>query len=104
MTHVTASRISPPSSPIQTLGPLDRASFFAEQQRNRRATWRLFAACVAAILLMGIPLCLVITPLVYAVMLFCVHTVDLIVPQPGLLAALGEVGKLALFGLVYVME
>src|SRR5581483_5956701 len=104
MTHATASRVSPLSSPIHVPGPLDRASFFAEQQRNRQATWRLFVACVVAILLMGIPLCLVITPLVYAVVLFCVHTIDLIIPQPGPLAALGEVGKLALFGLVYVME
>ena len=104
MTHVTASRVSLLSSPIRVPGPLDRASFFAEQQRNRRATWRLFTACVSAILLMGIPLCLVITPLVCAVILFCVHTVDLIIPQPGLLAALGAVGQVALFGLVYVME
>lgn len=104
MTYAATVRLSSSSSPMAVPGPIDRTSFFAEQQRNRRATWRLFVACTIAILFMGIPLCLVVTPLLYAVLLFCVHVVDLIIPQPELLTTLGTMSQAALFGLVYVME
>lgn len=51
-------------SPV--IGPADRRSFFEEQRRNRRASWRMTALCVAAIAVMGIPISIVVSPLVYA--------------------------------------
>src|SRR5689334_21684220 len=48
-----------------TPGPLDRVSFFEEQRRNRRATWRTSLACTVAILVAGIPLSLVAAPVLY---------------------------------------
>ena len=48
------------------VGPRDRESFFEAQRRNRRATWRLSAVAVIATVVMGIPLALTITPLLYA--------------------------------------
>lgn len=50
-------------------GPRDRDSFFDAQRRNRRATWRLSATSVLAAIVMGIPVALAITPLLYAAVL-----------------------------------
>ncbi len=58
-------------------GPIDRVNFFEEQKRNRRATWRLAAACGLAIVVMGIPLSIVLTPFVFALALAVAHTLDL---------------------------
>lgn len=43
-------------------GPRDRTSFFEEQARNRRSTWRLAALCGITILLMGVAVSLVTVP------------------------------------------
>ena len=55
----------------------ERESFFEAQSRNRRATWRLGALCVVAVAVMGIPLALLVTPLVYAVVLIVADIVNL---------------------------
>ena len=44
------------------LGPRDRSSFFDEQQRNRRATWRLSFFCGLTITLMGLTISAIVTP------------------------------------------
>jgi Zn-dependent protease with chaperone function len=49
----------------EILGPADRVSFFAEQARNRRASWLLALAALTAIVLTGIPLGVVAAPVVY---------------------------------------
>jgi hypothetical protein len=63
-------------------GPVDRESFFEAQRRHRRATWRLSTVCVAAVAIMGIPLSLVLTPVLYALVLLLAHLADLVVPIP----------------------
>ena len=45
-------------------GPQDRKSFFEEQQRNRRNTWRLTAVCWVIILAMGLVMSAILTPAV----------------------------------------
>ena len=78
-----------------TIGPVDRTNFFEEQRRNRRATWRLAAACGLAILAMGIPLSIVLTPFVFALALAVVHILDLVLPLAtfqGLMAVMSWVG------------
>ena len=50
----------------RNFGPLNPETFFAAQKRNRRATWRMSALCTFAAFIMGIPLTLVLTPLLYA--------------------------------------
>jgi Zn-dependent protease with chaperone function len=65
-----------------TLGPVDRESFFDAQRRNRRATWRLSAACALAAIVTGIPLSLVLTPVFFAVVLLGTRLVSLVVPVP----------------------
>jgi Zn-dependent protease with chaperone function len=65
-----------------TLGPVDRVSFFAEQRRHRRATWRLSAICALATLITGIPLSLVFTPVIFALILIGTRLVGLVITVP----------------------
>lgn len=62
--------------------PRDRESFLDAQARNRRATWRLSVLCTLAAAVMGIPLALIITPLLYAVALLIADIVNLFSPLP----------------------
>jgi Zn-dependent protease with chaperone function len=66
-------------------GPADREHFFAAQARNRRATWRLTALAVLGVLLMGVPMSVVISPLLYAAFFVLNDVVNLVVPTPNLL-------------------
>ena len=76
----------------------DRESFFEAQSRNRRATWRLGVLCIAAVVVMGIPLALLVTPLVYAVGLFVADVVNLFWALPQ--AFWRQAAELAHFGFV----
>jgi len=64
------------------IGPRDRESFFEAQRRNRRATWRLSAVAVIATVVMGIPLALTVTPLLYAAALIIADIVSIWTPLP----------------------
>ncbi len=64
------------SSAGQRYAPADRESFLDAQQRNRHATWRLSVVCLIAILVMGIPLTLIVTPLLYAVALLAADLIN----------------------------
>ena len=67
--------------------PRDRESFLDAQRRNRRATWRLSALCVLAAVVMGIPLALIVTPLLYAVALIAADIINIFSPLPPALWA-----------------
>jgi len=69
-----------PRSPVP--GPVDRESFFEAQRRHRRVSWRLSAVCVVAVAVMGIPLSLVLTPVLYALVILLAHLVDLLASVP----------------------
>jgi Zn-dependent protease with chaperone function len=77
-----------------------RPTFFDEQRRHRRATWRLAAASALAVVLMGIPVSIAATPLVYGVLLVIGESVNLVHPLPPLvierLAAAGALLQHAL--------
>jgi len=62
-------------------GPSDRASFFEEQARNRRSTWRLAALCSLAILLMGVAVSLLAVPALLFTYLIATGIAGLIVPD-----------------------
>lgn len=70
------------ASKIPFAGPRDRESFFEAQRRNRRATWRLSVVSVLATAVMGIPLALTITPLLYAAALIIADVVSIWAPLP----------------------
>jgi Zn-dependent protease with chaperone function len=66
------------SSPAVPRPDIQRApeTFFKAQKRNRRATWRMSALTAFAAFVMGIPLTLVLTPLLYAVALFTAEVIN----------------------------
>ena len=78
--------------------PPDRESFLDAQRRNRHATWRLSAVCVMAAVVMGIPLTLVITPLLYGVALIAADIVNYFWKLPAFVWEFA--GEIARFGSV----
>jgi hypothetical protein len=75
---------SPAREPGQPgrFAPADRVSFLAEQRRRRRETWRLSALCAAVVLVTGLPLSVVLTPAVYAVLLGTARVTGLLAAMP----------------------
>jgi Zn-dependent protease with chaperone function len=71
-----------PSLYAPVLGPADRESFFAAQRRHRRATWRLTAGSAITAIVTGIPLSLIVTPVLFAVILILTRLVHIVVPVP----------------------
>jgi len=60
----------------------DPETFFKAQKRNRRATWRMSALSAFAAFIMGIPLTLVLTPLLYVVTLVIADIINYFSPLP----------------------
>src|SRR5260370_29707124 len=56
--------------------PRDPETFFRAEKRTRRATWRMSALCVFAAFIMGVPLTLVLTPLLYAATLLMAEIIN----------------------------
>jgi Zn-dependent protease with chaperone function len=80
----------------RNFGPLNPETFFKAQKRNRRATWRMSALCAFAAFIMGIPLTLVLTPLLYTIGMVVLETVNHFSPQPELLQQANDLAKLGL--------
>jgi len=74
-------------------GPADREHFFAAQARNRRAAWRLTALAALGVILMGVPMSAVISPLVYTAVIILNDLVSLVVPAADLLHLLAHVDR-----------
>lgn len=67
-----------PYTPIA--GPEDRVSFFAEQARHRRATWQLSAASTVVVIVAGLPLALVVTPIIFMAIILFTKLASLVIP------------------------
>ena len=65
-------------------GPVDRESFFDAQRRNRRAAWRLSALSGLTVVLMGMPLAAVISPLLYGFLFLGADLLNRVTPTPDL--------------------
>ena len=75
-------------------GPVDRVHFLDDQRRNRRASWRFSVFAVVAVALSGLPLCILISPLLFGLTLVVVHVVDLVTPvSPGIWRALEPIAR-----------
>jgi Zn-dependent protease with chaperone function len=92
------------TKPARNFGPLNPETFFAAQKRNRRATWRMSALCSFAAIIMGIPLTLVLTPLLYAIAMVVLETVNHFSPQPELLQYANNLAHLGLRVADYVIN
>src|SRR5215475_8951681 len=82
--------------PARNFGPANPETFFKAQKRNRRATWRMSALCTFAAFIMGLPLTLALTPLLYAIGMIVLETVNHFSPQPELLQQANDLAKLGL--------
>jgi Zn-dependent protease with chaperone function len=92
------------TSPARNFGPANPETFFAAQKRNRRATWRMSALCTFAAFIMGVPLTLVLTPLLYTIGMVALETVNHLSPQPELLQQANDLAKLGLRVADYVIN
>lgn len=63
-------------------GPVDRVHFLDDQRRNRRASWRFSVFAVVAVALSGLPLCILISPILFGFLVVVAHVVDLVTPVP----------------------
>jgi Zn-dependent protease with chaperone function len=59
---------------------VDRRHFLDEQQRNRRKSRRFFVFAIVAVVVAGIPLCVVASPLIFGVVLIGANLWDLVSP------------------------
>ena len=92
------------TSPARNFGPANPETFFAAQKRNRRATWRMSALCTFAAFVMGVPLTLVLTPLLYTLGMVALETVNHFSPQPELLQQANDLAKLGMRVADYVIN
>src|SRR6185437_12800280 len=90
--------------PARNFGPANPETFFAAQKRNRRAAWRMSALCTFAAFIMGIPLTLVLTPLLYTIGMVVLETLNHFSPQPELLQQANDLAKLGLRVADYVIN
>jgi Zn-dependent protease with chaperone function len=75
-------------------GPVDRVHFLDEQQRYRRATRRFTALAALAVLITGIPACVIVTPLVFTIAMTVGHIINAISPiSPETLETLRGFGQ-----------
>jgi Zn-dependent protease with chaperone function len=64
-------------------GPVDRISFFEEQARHRRSTWRLAALCLLVVGAMALVMSCIVGPLVLAQLSIFSWVLNLAGPLPG---------------------
>ncbi len=65
---------------IHVPGPVDRVHFLDEQQRYRKASRRFSLLALVAVLITGIPACIVVTPIIFTIVLTIGHIVNAIAP------------------------
>ncbi|HET7873064.1 MAG TPA: hypothetical protein VFL42_11175, partial [Terriglobales bacterium] len=75
-------RMSSPNTAASAFTVRDPETFFKAQKRNRRATWRMSALSAFAAFIMGIPLTLVLTPLLYVITLVIADIINYFSPLP----------------------
>jgi len=79
---------------VHVPGPVDRVHFLDEQRRYRRATRRFTALAALAVLITGIPACIIVTPLVFTVVMTIGHIINAISPiSPETLETLRGLGQ-----------
>jgi Zn-dependent protease with chaperone function len=71
------------SSPTSIPGPLDRVSFFEEQKRRRRQTWRHTMLSAIAAAVFGVPLMMFLTPLAFLITVVTLRLLDGWIPVPA---------------------
>jgi Zn-dependent protease with chaperone function len=95
MTTVHIPTGNPDQPPIP--GPADRVSFFDEQRRRQRQSWRFMALSAIAAVVVGIPLSMFLTPVVYLATMGALRLVERWVPVPDMIGSmLRDLGQFVL--------
>jgi hypothetical protein len=71
----------------------ERESFYDAQRRHRRSGWRFSVLSGAAVLLLGLPLSVTVSPFVAAVGLVTMDVVNLVLPMPDPLEELRDLAE-----------
>lgn len=101
----TAAADGAPVAAREAIGPVDRVTFFEEQRRNRRRSWRISLLAVVTVLATGIPVSIVVTPYIYVFLLLCGHIANAIRPlDPAVMAHLHAMARLLPRAFVQVSE
>ena len=74
----TVASVAAPARPF--LGPEDRVHFADEQRSYRRKSWRFSFFALLAVLLTGLPACIIATPLIYGLVLLVAYIINAISP------------------------
>src|SRR5215470_17661576 len=88
----------------RNFGPQNPETFFAAQKRNRRATWRMSALCAFAAFIMGIPLTLVLTPLLYVLTLAVAEVINHFYPIQDFLQSSSQLAQIGVRVADYVLN
>jgi Zn-dependent protease with chaperone function len=88
----------------RNFGPQNPETFFAAQKRNRRATWRMSALCAFAAFIMGVPLTLVLTPLLYVLTLATAEVINHFFPIQDFLANANQLAQIGVRVADYVLN
>jgi Zn-dependent protease with chaperone function len=62
---------------------IDRVHFLDDQRRNRRRSRRFVVFAIVAVALSGIPLCVIVAPLLLGILIAVLHLADLVAPLPA---------------------
>jgi Zn-dependent protease with chaperone function len=65
-------------------------TFYEAQRRHRRSGWRFSVMSVVAVVVLGLPLSVIVSPIVAAAGLVALDLVDLVTPMPDPLADMGD--------------
>lgn len=79
-----SSLIGDPQRLASFPGPVDRESFFAAQDRYRRRTWLTSGLCLLGILVLGLPLSIIVAPLLWTLVALGADVLNLLLPMPDL--------------------
>src|SRR5215470_10467824 len=96
--------IAEPTGASRSFVPQNPETFFAAQKRNRRATWRMSALCAFAAFIMGIPLTLVLTPLLYGVTLAVAEVINHFYPIQDFLQSSSQLAQIGVRVADYVLN
>ncbi|MEO8448200.1 MAG: M48 family metalloprotease [Gemmatimonadota bacterium] len=74
--------------------PIERTTFYEEQAVNRRRTFKFAGLSILAVLLAGIPISVIVTPILFLFVLTGAHLINLFTPiSPAFWAFLDQTGR-----------
>jgi Zn-dependent protease with chaperone function len=75
-------------STLKPWTPQERETFFAAIERHRRAVWQVGAASQACILVLGLVVAILLSPLFYAVLTLVLDVINFVIPTPDVMKSI----------------